>query len=180
MRKVPVKFSDYSHSMVDLGYVLNDQEQFFLRGFKEYYESKEVELASICTMISSNDLKKALNEGTWLDTNLMYYYFEIMREGCPTAFIADPSICSWWQDGSNASVEAAFGKHGHRVWEAREAHTLVFVVHYRNHFTLVVGYVDEKRWEFYNSLAGDRLTQNKAEKFVSMVWDPKLQFQYIV
>lgn len=40
MRKVPVKFSDYSHSMVHSGYVLNDQEQFFLTGFKEYYESK--------------------------------------------------------------------------------------------------------------------------------------------
>ena len=86
---------------------------------------------------------------------------------------------SWWQDGSDASVEAAFGKHGHRVFEANECSTLVFVFHYRNHFTLVMGYVDERRWEFYNSLAGDRLTRSKAEQFVSMVCDPKLQSTYI-
>ena len=43
-------------------------------------------------MVSSKYLKKALEEGTWLDTNLIYYYFEIMREGCPTAFISNPSI----------------------------------------------------------------------------------------
>ena len=70
---------------------------------------------------------------------------------------------SWWQNGSDASVKAAFGKQGSSVWEARECNTLVFVLHYRNHFTLVVGYVDERRCEFYNSLVGDRLTRSKAE-----------------
>ncbi|XXG52886.1 hypothetical protein AAC387_Pa03g1088 [Persea americana] len=40
MRKVPVKLSYYSHSMVHSGYVLNDQEQFLVRGFKEYYTTK--------------------------------------------------------------------------------------------------------------------------------------------
>ena len=87
---------------------------------------------------------------------------------------------SWWQDGSDASVEAAFGKHGHGVWEVRECNTPVFVLHYRSHFMLVVGYIDERRWEFNNSLAGDRLTRSKAEQFVSMVCDPKLQSLYIV
>ena len=86
---------------------------------------------------------------------------------------------NWWQDGSDASVEAAFSKHSHRVWEARECNTLMFVLHYRNYFTLVVGYIDERRWEFYNSLAGDRLTRSKAEQLVSMVYDPKLQSLYI-
>ena len=70
---------------------------------------------------------------------------------------------SWWQDGSDASVEAAFSKKGHKVWEARECNSLVFVLYYKNHFTLVVGNVNERRWEFYNSLACDRLIWSKAE-----------------
>ena len=40
MRKVPVKFTNYSHSMVHSGYILDDQEQFLLQGFKEYYATK--------------------------------------------------------------------------------------------------------------------------------------------
>ena len=44
-------------------------------------------------MIPSSDLKKVLQEGTWMDTNVMYYYFEILRDGCDTCFIVDLSIC---------------------------------------------------------------------------------------
>ena len=51
------------------------------------------ELDSICTMIPSLDMKKVLQEGTSMATNVMYYYFEILRDGCDTYFIADPIVC---------------------------------------------------------------------------------------
>lgn len=59
-----------------------------------------------------------------------------------------------------------FGKQGHRVWDAKEARTLVFIVYHRSHFTLLVGYVDEKRWEFYNSMEKDRRSMKHAQKFM--------------
>ena len=37
MRKIPVKFEDYAHSIVQNDYVLSDGDKFFLKGFKEYY-----------------------------------------------------------------------------------------------------------------------------------------------
>ena len=51
------------------------------------------ELEHICTLVKADDLKKILDKGTWLDTNIMYYYFEILRDGCDTCFIADLSVC---------------------------------------------------------------------------------------
>lgn len=73
---------------------------------------------------------------------------------------------SWWRSGIDIAYESVFGKHGHRVWEAREARTLVFIVYHRSHFALLVGYVDERRWEFYNSMPKDRRTLKHVEKFV--------------
>ncbi|RWR88564.1 Ulp1 protease family, catalytic domain-containing protein [Cinnamomum micranthum f. kanehirae] len=148
-------------------YVLCDLDKYFLKGFKEYYEERKDEFDSICSMITSLDLKKVLQEGTWMDTNVMYYYFKILRDECDTCFIVDPSVSSWWSDGSDSAVEAVFGKHEHRVWDAREARTLIFIVYHRSHFSLLVGLVDEKRWEFYNSLAGDRRSVKHASKFVA-------------
>lgn len=40
MHKIPVKFDDYSHSLVHSDYVLTELDKFFRRGFKEYYEDK--------------------------------------------------------------------------------------------------------------------------------------------
>ena len=59
-----------------------------------------------------------------------------------------------------------FGKYGHKVLDAREVRTLIFIVYQRSHFTLLVGLVDEKRWEFYNSMDGDRRSFKHAHKFV--------------
>ena len=108
-----------------------------------------------------------------MDTNVMYYYFEILRLGCDSCFIANLSVCvstiytlvgsilyyinfrvfkltsihcmqSWWRDGGDTTIESVFGKFGHRVWDAKEGCTLVFIVYQRSHFTLLVGLVHEK------------------------------------
>ena len=76
---------------------------------------------------------------------------------------------SWWLDDSNSAVEDVFGKYGHREWDAREAYTLIFIVYHRSHFTLLVGYVDERRLEFYNSMSGDHRSVKHVEKFVCYV-----------
>ena len=64
-------------------------------------------------------------------------------------------------------MEAVFGKQGHRVWDVKQACTLVFIVHHRSHFTLLVGYVDEKKWEFYISMDKDHRSMKHAKKLVS-------------
>ena len=122
MRKISLKFKDYARSIVQNDYVLSDGDKFFLKGFKEYYVDmhemvnnicvhievnhwntfqlififiycrKDV-LKQICTLVKAADLRKILDDGTSMDTNIMYYYFEILREGYDTCFIADPSVC---------------------------------------------------------------------------------------
>ena len=44
---------------------------------------------------------------------------------------------------------------------------LVFIVYHRSHFSLLVKYVDERRWEFYNSMDKDRRSMKHAEIFLS-------------
>ena len=122
MRKIPLKFKDYAHLIIQNDYLLSDGDKFFLKWFKEYYVDRyemvnnicvhiEVnhwnmfqlififiycrkdELEHICTLVKADDLRKILDEGTWMNMNIMYYYFEILGEGCDTCFIADPSVC---------------------------------------------------------------------------------------
>lgn len=38
--KVPMKFDDYVHFIIEPDYMLSEAEKFFLNGFKEYYEKK--------------------------------------------------------------------------------------------------------------------------------------------
>ena len=64
-----------------------------LRGFGCLHYYRKDELDDVCTLIKADDLKKVLDEGTWMDTNVMYYYFEILRLGCDSCFIADTSVC---------------------------------------------------------------------------------------
>ena len=66
-------------------------------------------------------------------------------------------------------MEAVFGKQGHRVWDAKEARTLVFIVYCRLHFTLLVRYVDEKGWEFYNNIDRDCRSMKNLENFISLL-----------
>ncbi|XXG69352.1 hypothetical protein AAC387_Pa06g2243 [Persea americana] len=40
MRKIPIKFKDYDHSIAQRSYELSDLDKYFLKGFKEYYEEK--------------------------------------------------------------------------------------------------------------------------------------------
>ena len=53
------------------------------------------------------------------------------------------------------------------MWDAKEVCTLVFIIYHRSYFTLLVGYVDEKRWEFYNNMDKDHRSMKHAENFVS-------------
>ena len=40
MRKIPMKFEYYSHSIAQSSYVLSDLDKYSLKGLKEYYEEK--------------------------------------------------------------------------------------------------------------------------------------------
>ena len=73
---------------------------------------------------------------------------------------------SWWQSGLQ---EAAFGPGGYRVCDARECKTLIFVLHSVNHFTLLVGYTDKRKWEFYNSSSSDRHALTTCKQFTEYI-----------
>lgn len=58
-----------------------------------FWLCRKDELDNICMMVKAEELHKLLEEVTWIDTNTMYYYFELLRGGCDSCFIADPSVC---------------------------------------------------------------------------------------
>ena len=51
------------------------------------------ELDIYCTLVSEKALKNVLAEGTWLDTNLMYWWFEVIKDRYPHVFFYDPGVC---------------------------------------------------------------------------------------
>ncbi|RWR76672.1 sentrin-specific protease 1-like protein [Cinnamomum micranthum f. kanehirae] len=164
-RKVPDKLMGFQHSITQSEYVLSELDKEILDGFYKYYNSRKTELDAICLMVKSDTLYALLEEDTLLDTNVIYYYFDCIRSSCKDAYLADPSICSWWQGKQKIGDDAAFGPDGSRVWDAKECKTLVYILHAHNHFTLLVGYTDENRWEFYNSSKSDHYHQNICDGF---------------
>lgn len=74
---------------------------------------------------------------------------------------------SWRANNIKSLEDNAFGADGAKVGEAREQKTLVFILRYDHHFTLLVGYMDERQWEFYNSIKTDRNSLDVCKKFVS-------------
>ena len=40
MRKIPVKFEEYTHDIVQSNYMLSDGDKFLLKGFLEYYDDR--------------------------------------------------------------------------------------------------------------------------------------------
>ena len=116
-RKIPEKFDDYLHSMGGSAYSLSKRDRFLLKGFKQYFNTRltffttptyyllsinvlmyiafcrKEELDIVCTLVASEVLHSAMEEGIWFDTNILYYWFDVLREKCQTAFMADPSIC---------------------------------------------------------------------------------------
>ena len=75
---------------------------------------------------------------------------------------------SFWQKKHKAGDDCTFGVNESRVWDAKECKTLIYILHQHNHFTLLVGYTDENRWEFYNSSESDKYGLVVYEGFVSV------------
>eukprot|EP00268_Persea_americana_P022809 TRINITY_DN22604_c1_g1_i1.p1 TRINITY_DN22604_c1_g1~~TRINITY_DN22604_c1_g1_i1.p1 ORF type:complete len:117 (+),score=5.50 TRINITY_DN22604_c1_g1_i1:55-405(+) len=75
---------------------------------------------------------------------------------------------SSWEKGIKTGDDMAFGPKGERVLDAMECMTLVYVLHAHNHWSLLVGYVDENCWEYYNSSLGEIWGRKTSERFVSI------------
>ena len=75
---------------------------------------------------------------------------------------------SFWEKGIKTGDDMAFGPKGERVMDAMECKTLVYVLHAHNHWSLLVGYVDENRWEYYNSSLGEIWGRKTCERFASI------------
>lgn len=60
-------------------------------GFIDLYRWDELKI--YCAMVSAEALKKALDEQTWFDTNIMYWWFEMLKEQYPDVHFYNPSIC---------------------------------------------------------------------------------------
>eukprot|EP00268_Persea_americana_P041797 TRINITY_DN41775_c0_g1_i1.p1 TRINITY_DN41775_c0_g1~~TRINITY_DN41775_c0_g1_i1.p1 ORF type:complete len:129 (-),score=9.89 TRINITY_DN41775_c0_g1_i1:57-443(-) len=87
------------------------------------------ELDAICSLVDCDTLNALLEPDTLLDTNIIYYYFEYLRNGCGDAYLADLSLCSFWQKKQEAGDDCAFRVNGARVWDAKECKTLVYILH---------------------------------------------------
>lgn len=49
------------------------------------------------------------------------------------------------KNNTKSLEENAFGADGSKVWVTRERRNLVFIIWHEQHFTLLVGYTNEKR-----------------------------------
>ena len=58
-----------------------------------YILCRQDELDIYCMMVLANALKNALNFGTWFDTNIMYWWFEVLKVWYPDVYFYDPIIC---------------------------------------------------------------------------------------
>ena len=54
---------------------------------------RKEELDMIISCVDSKSLRDLLEEGTWMDSMIIYYWFEVLRERCKDAYLADPNIC---------------------------------------------------------------------------------------
>ena len=154
-------------------------------------------------------MKKALDAGTWFDTNIMYWWFEVLKDRYPDVYFYDPSafvssgcrthlhlllhvyfrywliilflsMQSWWRSNNTKALQDnVWGRDGTKVWEASKKRLLIFIMWHEHHFTLLVGYNEERRWEFYNSLKSDRTTVNVAKEFVSTLIQMLLILQFV-
>ena len=75
---------------------------------------------------------------------------------------------SLWKNDLKTGDDMAFGPKGERVMDAMECKTLVYVLHAYNHWSLLIGYVDENSWEYYNSSLGEIWGRKTCERFVSI------------
>ena len=124
-------------------------------------------------MVSAGALKKALDAGTWFDKNIMYWWFEVLKDRYLDVYFYDPSVCvssgcrthlnlllhvyfrywliilflsmqSWWRSNNTKALQDnVWGKDGTKVWEASQKQLLIFIMWHEHHFTLLVGYNEE-------------------------------------
>ncbi|RWR76322.1 cytochrome b561 and DOMON domain-containing protein [Cinnamomum micranthum f. kanehirae] len=66
-----------------------------LEGFHRYYTTRKDELDVICSLVDHDTLNDLLEPDTLLDTNVIYYYFEYLRNAYGEAYLEDLSLCDW-------------------------------------------------------------------------------------
>ena len=59
----------------------------------EYVNCRKDDLDVICSVVDSDAFKAVLEPDTLLDTNVIYYYFEYLRNSCGDTYLADPILC---------------------------------------------------------------------------------------
>ena len=73
---------------------------------------------------------------------------------------------SFWEKSLKTGDDMAFGPKGERLMDTMECKTLVYVLHAHNYWSLLVRYVDENHWEYYNSSKGEICGQKTCDRFV--------------
>ena len=132
-----------------------------------------------------------------MDSTIIYYWFEVLQERCNDAYLADLSICvstikdynlpsfysiclcltclmsemlvlqSLWEKDLEIEDDMALGPKRERVMDKMECKTLFYILHAHNHWSLLVEYVNENRWEYYNSSLGEIQGCMTYKRFVS-------------
>ena len=65
----------------------------FIQFHSTHCIDRKEELDMIISCDDSKSLRDLLDEGTWMDSTIIYYWFEVLQERCKDAYLADPSIC---------------------------------------------------------------------------------------
>ena len=47
----------------------------------------------IISRVYSKSLRGLLDRGTWMDSSIIYFWFDVLQERCKDAYLADPSLC---------------------------------------------------------------------------------------
>ncbi|RWR76184.1 sentrin-specific protease 1-like protein [Cinnamomum micranthum f. kanehirae] len=170
-KKVPAKFAGFSPTLKwppNSDYKLTDEETKLLNQFWDDYCKRADKLSIYCTSPTSKKLKKLLSR-EWMETGLLQNWFDVyLKPKAPHAYFIDANASDIWLKQSKERYVHIFGEFGWRVDIMKKHEVIVIPMCYLEHFTVIMGYPKEGKWEYYNSMPMDKRQWPKAEEFI--IW----------
>ncbi|XXG53325.1 hypothetical protein AAC387_Pa03g1431 [Persea americana] len=149
-------------------YKLTDEETKLLDQFWDDYCKRADKLSIYCTSPTSKRLKKLLSR-EWMETGLLQNWFDVyLKPKAPHAYFIDANASDIWLKQSKERYVHIFGEFGWRVDIMKKHEVIVIPMCYLEHFTVIMGYPKEGKWEYYNSMPMDKRQWPKAEEFI--IW----------
>lgn len=123
-------------------------------------------LAKVCISPNPERLKRLLSR-EWLDTGILQNWFDIyLKPKAPHTYFIDTNASDIWLREDKHNYIHIFGEYRWRVGEMRKCEIIIIPMCYLEHFTVIVGYPNAKRWDYYNSMPGDSRHWKMAVEFI--------------